>query len=380
MSRKKAIFVANTGFALFNFRLSLMKYLSSQGWSVVAVANDEADYVEKFAHEGFKFINIFIDHKGKNFISDLLFTFRLLQLYKKESPDLVHHFTIKPVIFGSLAAKLAGVPAIVNTITGLGYVFGKGGFLMQFVILLYKFVLSERPKVIFQNNDDFSLFVSKSIVKKNQGQIILGSGVNTNKIFPINKKNNDNTSFVFISRMLWSKGVRELVRAAESVRQQFPDAVFVMAGGVSGGGAIGNPDAISEEWLCDVNKSGHVKWIGRISFDEVMSLLDQCSVFVLPSYYPEGVPRCLIEAAAKGKPIITTDTPGCREVVEHGTNGFLVPPKNVNILVEYMIKFIREPDLVTKMGIASRKRAEELFDERKVFSQTILVYKETGVF
>lgn len=375
----KAIFVANTGFALFNFRLPLMKHLSRQGWNVVAVANDEADFKIMFAREGFRFINIFIDHKGKNPIFDSLFALRLTQIYKQESPKIVHHFTIKPVIFGTLAARFANVPAIVNSIPGLGYVFGTGGLLKKLVIMLYKVSLSGRPKVIFQNSDDYRLFISKGIIKKNQGYVILGSGVNTKEIFPTFKeRKNSNINFVLVSRMLWSKGVAEFVRVAEGVKKNFPETRFVMAGGPSGGGAKENPEAIPKKWLNAVNKREHVRWVGRVPFDEVMHLLDRFDVFVLPSYYPEDIPRCLLEAAAKGKPIIATNMPGCREVVEDGVNGFLVPAKDVNALEECMLEFIRMPHLIRKMGEESRRRAEDLFDEEKLFTETVEVYRTAG--
>ncbi|MDN3510659.1 MAG: glycosyltransferase family 4 protein [Candidatus Jettenia sp.] len=376
---KKALFIANTGFALFNYRLQLMKFLSNQGWSVVAIANDEADYVNKFSNIGIRFININIDHKGKNPIADVTLIWRLKSLYDQESPSLVHHFTIKPVIFGSLAAKWAKVPAIINSITGLGYVFNKRGFLMRTSMMLYKFALSGRPRVIFQNNDDYQLFISNNLIKKTNAQVILGSGVNTKVFYPNTIKRSDaNLQFLLVSRMLWSKGISEYVSAAERVKKQYPETKFILAGGASGGGAKGNPDAIPEKWLNEVNARGIAKWIGRIPFEDVMILLDNSDVVVLPSYYPEGVPRSLIEAAAKGKPIITTNTPGCNEVVLDGVNGFFSPPKDVESLANCMLNFIREPELINKMGIESRKRAVDIFDEEKILEKTARVYKEAG--
>jgi glycosyltransferase involved in cell wall biosynthesis len=210
--KKKAIFIANTGFALFNFRLPLMKYLANKGWSILAIANDEADYAYKFKKYGFKFIDIPINHKGQNPIRDLLFLYRLLKIFRRERPDLVHNFTIKPVIFGSLAARLAGVPSIVNTITGLGYTFDRGGWLRFTVTLLYKLALTKRTKTIFQNTYDQWIFHSKRIVPIDQSHVILGSGVDTKRIQPQEKNSRDDEiTFAMVSRMLWSKGVREFV-------------------------------------------------------------------------------------------------------------------------------------------------------------------------
>ncbi|MCF6158848.1 MAG: glycosyltransferase family 1 protein [wastewater metagenome] len=377
--KKKALFVANTGFALFNFRIPLMKSLSEKGWSVIAVANDESDFTDKFSEEGIKFINISIDHKGKNPLADMALIWRLKALYNQESPTLVHHFTIKPVIFGSLAAKRAKVPVIVNTITGLGYVFNKGGLLMRTVIRLYKYALSGRPQVIFQNHDDYRLFLANHIIRKTNARIILGSGVNTEVICPrVTERSHNGMQFLLVSRMLWSKGVGEYVAAAEKIKKQNPGCSFIMAGGASGGGAKGNPDAIPEKWLRDAEARGIVTWLGRIPFHDVITQLDNSDVFVLPSYYPEGVPRSLIEAAAKGKPLITTDTPGCREVVIDGNNGFLTPPRDVNSLANCLLTFIQHPELIEKMGTASRKMAIDIFDERKVLDQTFQVYKDAG--
>jgi glycosyltransferase involved in cell wall biosynthesis len=373
---KKAVLVANTGFSLYHFRQELMKQLLSQGWMVVAVANDEADYARKLKKEGIQFINIDIDHKGRNPFYDLLLIWRMNTIYRNEKPNIVHHFTIKPVIYGSIAGKLAGVSTIVNSITGLGYVFKKGGILKKLVIGLYKIALTGNTQNIFQNRDNYEYFIQKKIVKKRKASIILGSGVNTSVIKPPKKKiKNKCCKFLMVSRMLWSKGVSEFVSAAEKIKKRFPQSSFFMAGGVSGGGAIGNPEAVSEDWLNVVNQKGSVKWVGCISFKDVMQLLDDSDVFVLPSYYPEGVPRSLIEAAAKEKAIITTDTPGCREVVVDGKNGFLIPPKDITSLEKAMIKLIRNPRLIKKMGKNSRYRAVELFDEKKIIEQTVSVYK-----
>ena len=379
--KKKALIVGNTGFAVFHFRLSLIKYLSEKNWLVIAVANDEANFANKFAREGIKFVNIQIDHKGKNPIADLILIWKLKILYQKEAPNLVHHFTDKPVIFGTLAAKLANIPAIVNTITGLNYSFIRGGFLWRIVKNLYKLAFKGRLRIIFQNTDDFNLFISNKLVRKENARIILGSGVDTNIIRPNTfKKHNDGLRFLLVSRMLWSKGVREYVHAAEKVKKQFPETSFIMAGGASGGGAQGNPDAVPEQWLSEVNKKGYIKWLGRIPFKDVCALLDKSDIVVLPSYYPEGVPRILIESAAKGKPIITTNSRGCKEVVINGINGFLVPQRDIESLSNCMYKFIQRSELIERMGKASRERAVNLFDEKKILDQTAKVYGELCIF
>ena len=380
MSRR-ILYVANTGFALYHFRLPIMKHLLDKGWSVMAAANDEADFQAKFAESGIKFINVSIDHKGKNPIRDMALVAKLKALYVAESPDIIHHFTIKPVIFGSLAAKIAHVPAIVNTITGMGYSFKQGGFLKWLTLWLYRLALAGGPQVIFQNHDDYRFFIRNGIVKQANGRVILGSGVDTEKIRSVESRRcNENLRFLMVSRMLWSKGVGDYVSAAEKIKTQFPETVFRMVGGASGGGAKGNPESVPDRWLQDVNSRGAVQWVGRVPFEEVMAFLDEADVFVAPSYYPEGVPRSLIEAAAKGKPIITTDTPGCREVVVDGVNGFLVSPRRPDMLVDSFSNFILNPGLVREMGAQSRNRAVDLFDEKKILNQTIRLYNEADLF
>lgn len=380
---KKIICVSNTGFSVYNFRMHLLARLADEGWEVVVAANDEDNYQNRFEKKGFRFVDVDIDHKGKSILSDLSLVLELRRLYRREKPSLVHHFTIKPVIFGTLAARLARVPYIVNTITGLGYAFINENWVKKVVLALYWLAFSRNVKAIFQNSDDYDLFVSKHIIKSKNGYVILGSGIDTNEIQPITHAmdvNDRQICFLLIGRMLWSKGVEDFVKAAETLKQKYSKVKFIMAGGASGGGAVGNPDAIPENWLRAVSQAGYVKWLGRLSFHEVLALLDHSSVFVLPSYYPEGIPRSLIEAAGKGKPIITTDTPGCREVVEEGLNGFLVPPKDPKALASAMCEFVRDPSLVHKMGIESRKIAVEIFDEQIILKQTFGVYKASGAF
>lgn len=372
----KIIIIANTGFALFNFRLPLMYMMQKKGWEVVALACDEADYSSKIGNEGFRFINLDMDHKGKNPIADLIFTWRLKNILKKEKPDIVHYFTIKPVIFGSIAAKLAGIKAIVNTITGLGYVFDKEGILNTIALSLYKIAFSGRPQVIFQNHDDRDLFLSKQTVREKQSHVILGSGVDCTRLQRAVIKKKTNLSLLLVARMLWSKGIVEYVTAAEKIRAEFPNTVFIMAGGASGGGAAGNPQMIPEKWLHEVQDRGNVQWTGRVPPEKIYSLLDNSDIAVLPSYYREGVPKALLEASAKGRAIITTNTPGCREVVVDGLNGYLVPPHDSEALTKAIRKLINNPELVQKMGQESRKRAEKLFDEKVVLEQTFQVYQK----
>lgn len=375
----KILIVGNTGYSLYGFRLNLLRALCQAGWEVVAVAHDEADFASKLAAAGMRFLDIPFDHKGKNPLKDLVLIYRLVKLYRRERPAIVHHFTIKPVIFGTLAAKLAGVPKIVNTITGLGYTFQQGGWLQTLVKQLYKVSLAGRPQVIFQNHDDCRLFLEQRLVASRQAHVILGSGINTRELVPRPRAANRNGNLVFllVGRMLWSKGIREYVEAAAKVKACHPECFFLMVGGHSGAGSAANPEAIPTAWLDRVRQEGVVHWLGAIPNTRVLELWDAADVAILPSYC-EGLPKSLLEAAAKGKPLIATDTPGCREVVHHGLNGFLVPVKNSDELAAAMLRFIARPELLGPMGAVSRKMAEHLFDEHIVINKILAIYQNNN--
>lgn len=378
--KKKMIFVGNTGFSLYNFRLPLMKTLQARGWSVIAAANDEADYATRFRKVGIGFIDVPMDHKGKNPLCDLFLVRRLRAIYLDEAPAAVHHFTIKPVIFGSIAARSASVPCIFNSVTGLGYAFGREGLLKHLVLMLYRRALSGRQQTIFQNPDDCTLFRVQRIVTEKNSHVIPGSGVDTDAILPAPAaRKSSGCSFLMVSRMLWSKGVREYVSAAEMMRSTHPEVRFALAGGASGGGAKGNPDMVPEVWLREVNTRGAASWLGRLPFHEVLDELDRADVVVLASAYGEGIPKSLIEAAAKGKAIITTDAPGCREVVTHGVNGFLIPIRDIDALVNAMRIFIDKPHLIAVMGEEGRKKAVSIFDIKRIIAQHIDLYISSGV-
>ena len=368
-NQKKIVFVYNTASYLYNFRLSLMKAMKARGWEVIAVSPYD-DCAKKIDAEGIRFWELPFKRKAKNPLSDLWMCSRLAKFYHREKPDFVHHFTIKPVIYGTMAARISGVSGIVNHISGLGYIFLRGGFIQYLVEKMYRFTLSLRVQVIFQNLDDLNYFLKRKLVVEEQTHLIRGSGVNTEFFspdrFPVNNPSSE-TTFVLVARMLWDKGIAEFVEAAKIVKRENPKARFLLIGSPD----EGNPASIPVSWLEEQQKGNLVEWIKQT--EDVRPFLARSAAVVLPSYR-EGAPRSLIEAAAMAKPIITTDVPGCREIVKDRINGYLVPVKNVASLARVMLKLAGDPARQKQMSLASRERTLRYFDERVVISKTLEVY------
>lgn len=346
-----------------------MLAMKKKGWEVIAVSPyDES--AEKILAHGIRFQNIPLSRKGKNPFADLKTIFHLTRLYQKEKPNIVHHFTIKPVIYGTAAARLARVSGIVNLIPGLGYVFLKGGTLQHLVKKMYRFVLSPRVQMIFQNQDDLDFFHQNKLVDLQQTHIICGSGINTEDYsienFPIPSPSSHIT-FLLAARMLWDKGIAEFVAAANIVKEKNPAAHFILLGSPDDG----NPAAVPTSWLEEQLSQDHIEWIRHR--EDVRPFLVKADVVVLPSYR-EGASRALMEAAAMSKPIITTDVPGCRDIVENRQNGILVQPNNVDSLVQAMMELAADPQKRTGMGLAGREKALQSFSETTIIQQTLKVY------
>ncbi len=299
---------------------------------------------------------------GLNPLFDIILLFRLCLLMRNIQPVYSFSYTIKPVIYGSIAAWLMRVPRRFAMITGLGFVFSaettwRSGFLRFLVQMFYRHALSKIEKVFFQNPDDEHLFRSHKILETSIPSIVVnGSGVDLDVFRAVPLPNRP--IFLLIARLLGSKGVREYVQAAEIVKKEYPEVDFNLVGWIDE-----NPDSIHPDELAGWQTKGNINYIGQLS--DVRPALAQCSVYVLPSYR-EGTPRTVLEAMAMGRAIITTDTPGCRETVVNGKNGFLIPEKSVDELVSAMKCFIENAVLVNKMGKCSRKLAEEKYDVHKV--------------
>lgn len=364
----KVVIALNSAWNLVNFRSGLITKLVALGYEVVAVApNDE--YACRLDRLGCRYVPLPMDKKGKNPLNDLILTMRYLNLLMKERPAVLLTFTIKPNIYASLAAHMVSVP-VVNNIAGLGEMFLSEGLLNKLVRYLYNIALAKSKRVFFQNRDDQVLFVSHGLVAETIVDRLPGSGVDLRRFVPILPSVRAKLKFLMISRMLWNKGVGDFVRAARTLKMQGYNFEFLLLGFVDESDPKAVPRMQIDEWVSE----GIVGYLG-VS-DDVRVQIAEADCIVLPSYYREGTPRTLIEAAAMARPIITTNSVGCRDVVEHGLNGFLCTPKDANDLAHKMIAF-SELSLLERqsMGEHGRSKVEREFDEEIVISKYIDVIR-----
>ena len=369
---KKIFLVSRCAWTLFNFRAGLMRELVKNGNTVIGGGAAGDGFEPKIEALGVKFNGLPVDKKGINPRADIKLFWTLYRWYRKEQPDIVHHFTIKPVIYGSIAARMAKIPKIVNTVTGLGYVFTdeKITWLRRLVVGLYRISLSCADFTFFQNQDDYDFFLSRGLVKESGTALLPGSGVDCEHFSPVpgpNPLEKSQPTFLMVSRLLKDKGIYEFVEAARLVKEHYPKARFQLLGRRD----VRNPNVVPESDLKSWDNQGLVSCLGEVS--DVRPMMEKSDVVVLPSYR-EGIPRALLEAAAMAKPIITTDAVGCREVVDDEINGLLVPVKDAPALARAMERMINDPEMRKRMGKAGRKKVEREFDEKIVIKKILKTY------
>ena len=362
---KKILISLNTAWNLLNFRAGLIGGLVSSGYEVVAFAPKD-EYVVKLELLGCRFVHLEMDNQGTHPIRDLLLLWRYFRLLKTEKPDLCLFYTVKPNVYGSLASSVCGIPFI-NNVSGLGAVFIQGGWLKRLVSALYRLAFRNSNRVFFQNRDDLELFLENKLVKVVLTDVLPGSGINLLRFTPADdtdrKSLNSPFRFLLIARMLKDKGVIEYVNAAQLLKESGVKAEFCLLGFLD----VQNPAAISSEQMKEWTDQGFVKYLG-VS-DDVREHIASANCIVLPSYR-EGTPRTLLEAAAMGKPIITTNVVGCKEVVEHGVNGFLCEVKNAQDLALKMKEMLLlSADQRKLMGENGRLKMEKEFDENIVIQK-----------
>lgn len=342
------------------------------GYEVIVVAR-ETGHGAIIRNAGLRLIPLKVKRQGINPFSELRTLLDIWRIYRKERPDLLHHIAFKPILYGSFVARLMGLSHVINAPVGMGYIFTSNGRLAQllrpFVLLAMHWLINPpRSKVVFENIDDLTSFVADGLVQSSDAVLIRGAGVNINQFRP-QPEPEGSPVVVLMARMLWDKGVGEFVEAARQLRSEGITARFILVGAPD----LGNPAAIPNEQLQAWHADGVIEWLGHQT--DIPTVLASSHIVCLPSYR-EGLPKSLIEALAAGKPVVTTDVPGCREVVHNGDNGILVPPRNVHALVTALSQILSNPKLRAQFGSRGRVRAETEFASHLIIKLTLSLYEE----
>jgi glycosyltransferase involved in cell wall biosynthesis len=370
----RILLFANTDWYLFNFRNALIQHLRASGHEIILLS-PTGDFQTKLKEQGFEVHSFPISRQGLNPVDEIKTWIRLRRLYRQIKPDIVHHFTIKPVIYGSLAAHSLRIPGKINSITGLGHVFIDASFLTRLVrniaIWLYRLSLRD-TQVIFENPTDRDIFVQNKLLDLEQTHLIPGTGVDVEKFRPI-EKSRSVPLILFSGRLLVTKGLFEFMDAIQILKAKGVNARFAIAGAPD----PGNPATISEKQLELWRQAGIVEVWGWQ--ENMPATLAQADIFCLPSYR-EGVPNALLEACASGLPIVTTNAPGCRDVVENNVNGLLVPVRNAQKLAEALERLINNPELRLLLGKQGREIALNKFSTFHINQQILAVYHNVQGF
>lgn len=360
MDPKRILISINTSWNVYNFRKGLIKFLHGKGYGIIVLAPND-DYSSKLTELGVEYHCINMDKKGSNPFNDYL----LLKNYKKKlkelNPDICLFYTIKPNIYGSLACNSLGIPYI-NNISGLGTVFIRNTLSSKIAKRLYKIALRKSPYVFFQNEDDLNIFNSKSLISHNRTKVIPGSGVDLNHFRPMNMpEKKGKFIFLMMSRLIFDKGIREYIQASKKMLSQYDNIEIHVLGNAEEEAKLG----YSESDFQNLIKGNHITWFPKS--EDVRPYLAEADVFVLPSYR-EGLSKALLEACAMEKPILTSDTPGCRDLVNNGKNGLLCKVADSEDLYDKMKKLYdsNHSELI-QMGKESRKIVENKYGEEFIF-------------
>ncbi|WP_461110705.1 glycosyltransferase family 4 protein [Salinisphaera aquimarina] len=365
------VFVANRGYALTSSRASLIKHFIDSGWSVVIATSEDKESLA-LVDAGVRIERVLFNRGGASVAADVIAYRRLLKIYSEWQPCVVHHFNAKPVILGSLAARraLGSSVVVLNTITGLGHAFVRGGFVARLAGAGYGLALPRADATIFQNRDDRALFLKRGWLSESNCRLVVGSGVDMGRfVLPMPQPAANRLTVIMLGRLIWQKGVHEFASVARSMCQRYPQVRFVWAGEID----PGHPDAVPQSWL---DEQTAFEYVGRVS--DVPDRLQNAYLMLFPSYR-EGVPRAVMEAAASGVPVVAFDVPGVREAVRHEETGLLVPDRGVDALTEAVERLLADKPLRERMGAAARRLAEAEFDIRSIQAQHLALYRELGV-
>lgn len=369
---KKIFIVVNVDWAFLSHRLELGLGLLKKGHNVTIIGIEERMMGEKIRSHGFDFIPLPSTRSGKNIFIEISTILFLYKTYKKEKPDIIHHVTLKPVIYGSLACKFLNINKVINAITGLGTVFiDKKNNLITFLIIRFLLWFAFRKNnldFIFQNQTDMEIFTDLNIADKKKFNLIPGAGVDLKKFSYSKDPKNKKLMVLLPARMLKDKGIYEFKNAVYSLSKSIQKKTeFILAGDIDSF----NKTSLNIKELKKWNNEGIVKWIGHQK--NMNLLMRKSNIVVLPSYL-EGLPKSLIEASSSGRPIITTDVPGCRDVVEHNVNGVLVKVRDYVELSKAIKKLLSERNTRIQMGIEGRKKAEDIFSNERINKLTYEIY------
>jgi glycosyltransferase involved in cell wall biosynthesis len=371
--KPKILFFITEDWYFWSHRLPIARAARDAGFEVL-IATRADQHKVRIEKEGFKLILIRLERKSRNVFKEVLSIFEIIKIYRRERPDIVHHVAVKPVLYGSWAARITGIPAVVNALAGLGFIFVAKGWkakvLRWLVVFAYCSAFSAKNAVgIFQNPEDLKLFIDAGVVKREKAVLIRGSGVDVSHFKHLPELAGVPT-IILASRMLWNKGVGEFVEAARMLKKNRIECRMVLVGSPD----QENPASISAETLHDWQSEGVVEWWGHR--EDMPEVLTKAHIVALPTTYGEGVPKILIEAASCGRAIIATDVPGCREIVRNDINGFLIPPCDSKSLAIALKTLINNPKLRAKMGLRGREIVEAEFSEEIVVRQTMAVYEK----
>jgi glycosyltransferase involved in cell wall biosynthesis len=360
----KIAIVLNTSWNIYNFRKGLVQALLDQGHEVLAIAPRDG-FSEKLSKLGCTYIPVRMDSRGANPLKDIFLIAELWHIYKKYKPDVVLQYTIKPNIYGTIAASLLRIP-VINNVCGLGTIFLKDGLVSKVAMQLYKIAFRFPRKIFFQNNDDYNLFADRKLVKREICDVLPGSGINVSDFQPLQKKENQKKfTFLVVSRLIYDKGILEYINAIDTLRKNGIDARFQLLGQIDEKHKRGIPKKDIEQWI----RQDMVEYLGTT--EDVKQFISDADCVVLPSYR-EGTPKTLLEAASMAKPLIATDVPGCRNIVKNNYNGFLCKMQDANDLSEAMKRMINlSSDERNNFGLNSRTLVENEFDEKIVIDKYI---------
>lgn len=368
----KLFIVVNVDWFFLSHRKDIALSAQKNGYGVTVVTKDtgKKQYIEAL---GLKVIDLPMNRSGQNIIEELYTCWFLYRLYRRKKPDIVHHVGLKTILWGTLAAKLAKVHGVVNAVSGLGIFFSEENTSLVSKLLPRVLRFSHHRKnlaVIFQNEEDKGLFLKNRIIKEEQVFMIKGSGVDLNQYCYTPELESQKIKVLLTARMIVEKGVFVLVDAALKLKEKYRDKVeFLLCGGLDD-----NPKAIKEEELKSVCDGGYIQWLGYRT--DVLELLKSCHIVAFPSYYKEGLPKSLIEAAAVGRPIVTTNSIGCKETVVDGYNGYLIPVKDSDTLAKKLNLLFEDENLRQNMGRNSRILAEKDFSIENVIRRHLEIYSQ----